>query len=309
MNLPLTSLTTAILLYMAYKLLFPRAPRSPLIYLNSLSKEEKKSLPYSLDFFPNGEFIKSPYGYIRAYRFGPLDGKKVLFLHGISTPCPVFRDLANTSVESGFQVLLFDFFGRGYSDAPTDLPFDGRLHISQILAVLAHYQWNKFDIIGYSMGGAIATSFTSFFPTQVQKVILIAPAGLIPRTTIPLFSRIALSPFIPLSLVHSLFPPGQIESIKRSEEGRPFTDRIVETQSTFNPAIGWATLSSLRHSPLFDQEDMFRSLGNREVFVAWGREDTVTPITGLIRMKNLGHDLVLTRSRELCEAISEYLRG
>ncbi|RAL63175.1 hypothetical protein DID88_004254 [Monilinia fructigena] len=133
----------------------------------TLSRGEIFALPYPPDIFPGARDIPSPYGSTRAYEFGPLTGPKVLLIHGISTPL----------------VLLFDLFGRGYSDGVADLPHDERLYTAQILLVLtsSSLSWvgDGFNILGFSMGGGIAVDFAVGFPEMVQSVVLLAPGGLI----------------------------------------------------------------------------------------------------------------------------------
>lgn len=81
---------------------------SPRVLLSSLSKEEIAALPYPPDFYPGGRWVKTPHGTIRVYEFGPEMGKKVLLIHGISSPCYVFRDLAwRLADEGGCRVMLF----------------------------------------------------------------------------------------------------------------------------------------------------------------------------------------------------------
>lgn len=81
---------------------------SPRILLSSLSKEEIAALPYPPDFYPGGRWVKTPHGTIRVWEFGPETGKKVLFIHGISAPCYVFRDLAwRLADEGGCRIMLF----------------------------------------------------------------------------------------------------------------------------------------------------------------------------------------------------------
>ena len=152
--------------------------------LPTLTHSERLSLPYPPDAFPNPRDIPSPYGTFRAYEFGPPTGRKVLLVHGISTPCLALGGVAHTLAEKGCRVLLFDLPGRGYSDTPADLDHDIRLFTSVILIVLASSPlgWigpDGFSVIGYSLGGGIAAAFTAYFPHLITSLILIAPSGLI----------------------------------------------------------------------------------------------------------------------------------
>lgn len=119
---------------------------------------------------------------------GPPDGRPVLFVHGISTPSLALYPLAQNLVTTqSCRVLLIDLWGRGYSDAPTDLPYDARLYTTQILLALTSspISWTgtdtPFDVIGYSLGGGIAANFAAHFPSLVRSLILLTPAGLIRR--------------------------------------------------------------------------------------------------------------------------------
>jgi pimeloyl-ACP methyl ester carboxylesterase len=105
-------------------------------------------------------------------------------IHGISTSCQTLTQLALALARRGRRVLLFDLFGRGFSDGVGDLPHDDRLYVSQTLLVIASspLPWSgddAFDLVGYSMGGCVAVSFAAAFPRMVGSLVLLAPAGLI----------------------------------------------------------------------------------------------------------------------------------
>ena len=123
---------------------------------------------------------------------GPETGRLVLFVHGISTPSLALYRLADSLVTNhSCRVLLVDLWGRGYSDAPTDLPCDARLYTTQLLLALTSspIPWTGsstgagagFDVVGYSLGGGIAANFAAHFPRLVRSLILLTPAGLIRR--------------------------------------------------------------------------------------------------------------------------------
>ncbi|PWW72197.1 hypothetical protein C7212DRAFT_360536 [Tuber magnatum] len=82
----------------------PSVIPSPRELLGYLTDKEKDYLPYPLDF-------------------GPTKGKKVVFVHRISTLCPVARDLLWD---------LVDLYGRGYSDTRLT-PHDHLLHVSHMI--------------------------------------------------------------------------------------------------------------------------------------------------------------------------------
>lgn len=158
----------------------------------------------------------TPHGTIRVFELGPpTASERVLLLPGLSTPCIALSNLATALVDKGnCRVLLFDYFGRGWSDTPDPehVDHDEKLYITQILYVLASStgsgSWldgddddgrqgksKGFHVMGYSFGGGLAVSFASYFPHLVRSVTLIAPGGLMPwsgnswRTRMLYFTR------------------------------------------------------------------------------------------------------------------------
>jgi len=78
------------------------------------------------------------------------------------------------------------------------VPQDMRLFSYAILLALASSDlcWtgtSSFTIVGYSLGGGIATNFTSFFPQLVSYLILIAPSGLVRKEHISRTSKVLYS--------------------------------------------------------------------------------------------------------------------
>ncbi|ORY62066.1 Alpha/Beta hydrolase protein [Pseudomassariella vexata] len=154
---------------------------SPKSALAGVSASEVESLPYPPDVLPGGRDVPTSYGSIRVFEWGPENGQQVLLVHGISTPAIALGDLAHELVGRGYRVMLFDLFGRGYSDAPNDLPYDVRLYVTQILLVVAssRISWTHFHLVGYSLGGCLSVSFARYFPHRLASLNLIAGGGLI----------------------------------------------------------------------------------------------------------------------------------
>ncbi|KKA30077.1 hypothetical protein TD95_005413, partial [Thielaviopsis punctulata] len=99
-------------------------------------------------------------------------------------------------------------FGRGYSDAPSDLPYDSRLYISQILLVLAssNLAWSgaeAFHLAGYSLGGAIAAAFARYYPHMLKSLSLLTPGGMVRPSHFGFFDRLCLAEgVLPEGFIH-----------------------------------------------------------------------------------------------------------
>lgn len=81
--------------------------RSPRFKRGDAAATAGAALPYQPDTLPGGRDVDTPYGSIRAYEWGPEHGRKVLLVHGISTPCIALGAVAETLVSHGCRVLLF----------------------------------------------------------------------------------------------------------------------------------------------------------------------------------------------------------
>ncbi|KAB5528873.1 Alpha/Beta hydrolase protein [Coniochaeta sp. 2T2.1] len=144
---------------------------------------------YPPSILPGRRPFRTPYGTINIYEFGSPTGEKVLFLPGIGTPVLALGDMALRLAEQGYRVMLFDLFGRGYSDCPTGVEFDSRLYASQILMVLASSElsWTGggegkgFHLVGYSLGGGLAVDFARYFGHMVRSLVVVANGGLVRR--------------------------------------------------------------------------------------------------------------------------------
>ncbi|KAI9849539.1 MAG: hypothetical protein M1837_004159 [Sclerophora amabilis] len=160
------------------------SPRDTL--LPYLSRSQALALPYPPDLLPGARDVDTPYGVMRVYEWGPEEGRKVVMVHGDTTPAPLWGPIGKALVERGCRVLVLDLWGRGYSDTPLNLPHDARLFAMQIFFALASspLSWTGdasggFSIIGFSLGGGITVSFAARFPYLINSIILLAPAGIL----------------------------------------------------------------------------------------------------------------------------------
>ncbi|KAL9088661.1 MAG: hypothetical protein Q9159_002997 [Coniocarpon cinnabarinum] len=109
---------------------------------------------------------------MRVYEWGPSDGRKVLFVHGDATPCPLFAKIADGLVKRGCRVLLFD----SHQDVHLfSLQITYAINSSPIAWTGPH----KFSIVAFSLGAPISLDFITAFPWLIERVIFLAPAGLI----------------------------------------------------------------------------------------------------------------------------------
>ena len=75
--------------------------------LPGLSRQDQAALPYPPNALPGARDVDTPHGSIRVYEWGPEDGRKILLVHGISTPCLSLAAVAKHLADRGCRVILF----------------------------------------------------------------------------------------------------------------------------------------------------------------------------------------------------------
>lgn len=68
-------------------------------------------------------------------------------------PSLVWELVAKRLATAGFRVLIYDLYGRGYSEAPDALstPYNTELYITQLALLMQAVGWRKARIVGLSM--------------------------------------------------------------------------------------------------------------------------------------------------------------
>lgn len=81
------------------------SPRETLV--PHLTVEQAGALAYPPDLLPGARDVSTPHGTMRVYEWGPTDGKKVVFIHGDTSPAPILAPIAKALVSRGCRVIMF----------------------------------------------------------------------------------------------------------------------------------------------------------------------------------------------------------
>lgn len=81
--------------------------KSPLASVLARPLAKQQRLPYPPDSVPGARDVNTPYGCIRVHEWGPEAGRKVLLVHGISTPCLALASVAEELARNGCRVMMF----------------------------------------------------------------------------------------------------------------------------------------------------------------------------------------------------------
>lgn len=106
---------------------------------------------------------------------GPAGGRVVVLLHGGTVPHWGWEVQLPGLSKAGFRGLLYDMYGRGYSDRIAG-PYDRALYARQLKELLDKLGVDiKVDLVTTSFGSAIAAHFTARYPDRVRRLVMIAP--------------------------------------------------------------------------------------------------------------------------------------
>jgi pimeloyl-ACP methyl ester carboxylesterase len=106
------------------------------------------------------------------------EGDALVLLHGVATSRLVWRRVIGP-LARGRRVIALDVPGFGQS------PPAGRgFELEQVADRLVNgVEPERFDLVGHSLGGAVAVATAARHPERVRRLVLVAPAGLEPRAT------------------------------------------------------------------------------------------------------------------------------
>lgn len=281
---------------------------------------------------PGGSMINLTHGLVHYRWYGPEDGDLAVLVHGITSNEGVMSWLAKDLAKEGYRVLTFDLYGRGHSENARDVDHTHELFTDQIndlLAALGFAEDEKFVLIGYSMGGAVSTIYTAQYGDRVEKLVLIAPAGM--PLEFPLAAKIGNLPYIGELMTSSHFfkyfwTATAKESFIAPHIESEFIEYIVAlshfhvSKENFFAAL----LSTLRHFPLNNAIEFYESVNIQPhipVLFVWGTADQVCPYSGaeqaqriipraqLVTLENAGHAALLENSTVVHSHIVNFLEA
>lgn len=108
------------------------------------------------------------------------EGEPLVLLHGLGASRRLWHRVVPLFAASGRRVLAPDVPGFGDS-APAGPGFDFEAVSEALARPLAEAAGGGFDLLGTSLGGAVALRFALARPDLVRRLVLAAPAGFSPR--------------------------------------------------------------------------------------------------------------------------------
>lgn len=269
-----------------------------------------------------GEIAVLPGGTTHYRWTGPEKGQVAVCIHGLSTPSYIFAATERSLAALGYRVLSYDLYGRGYSSRKPG-PQTADFFLGQLRYLLRRLDVaGPVTVLGYSMGGQIATAFAAEEKDRVSALILAAPTGLLPATN-SLRHPAWLAPVVGdwLTRVAGGWALRR-ELVEHRNAATVIPDlgdrQAAETQTRgFLPAL----LSSRRYLLAFSATEDHKRIARAgiPVLALWGPEDPVVPLAAMGRLAELnpdarheqipgaGHNFLQTHPAQVAEALRRFL--
>lgn len=273
----------------------------------------------------------------------PLGAPPVLLVHGFMGSHHYYTYLASALRAAGRRVVRLDNYGRGFSTAGAG-PMDANLFVVQLLETLEHLGLAQVDLVGYSMGGAIAIAFAAKHPEKLRSLVLLAPAGMPSLDKIPKFaSSIGCLPGIDMLLgvviIGLVFSRkhvygGDWELLNAGGTARLTELHAVEmlrlpVEGLRLPHAFGRTIARFPMGGLTAEARAFGELGGSgrssepavQTLAVWGTRDSIIPAKGLEELRELmpylqshvfptaGHAFPLERAEETAEVLTRFWSG
>lgn len=224
-----------------------------------------------------GEFVVLRDGATYYEIAGPDTGAVVLLVHGFSVPSYIWDSTFTALATSGFRVIRYDLYGRGWSERP-DAAYDGAMYDAQIEGLLDSLRITEpVHLVGLSFGGFVTSHFVSTHPERVRSLTLMDPVA--SSSPSPLLLR---TPVIGAWLFQVTQMPGRAEG-QTSDFLEP--ERWPTWVEQYRPQMQFRGFGrSLHRSALTMGRTNFDTLftqvarSGKPVALIWGKEDKTTPL-------------------------------
>ena len=259
------------------------------IKVYSLILEESEIIELNNEIRENleGNFILLSDGYTNYELIGPENGQTVVLIHGFFIPSSVWDLNIDNVADSGFRVLRYDTFGRGYSDRP-DVEYDTELYTRQLYDLIDKLNLNApIDLIGSSHGGMIIMAFTEKYPELVRRLVLVNPAGFTFTEAQLQFGKIVNTFTSAIGIQKIIMNEKTLRDIFKniSEEPNESSSTIYNNFDKILEQLKYKGLRNAVYSAVRNLESNAKEVyedvanTNKDIMLIWGEQDKGIPLS------------------------------
>jgi len=215
-------------------------------------------------------------------------GPTVLLLHGIGHSLRNWSRTVPALVEAGFRAISIDMPGFGYSEPMPDV-LDEAGSTVFLEAFLDTFYVDDVDLVGHSLGGAVATAFALHRPARVRRLALVAAAvGPDVNPALRLLTLQVARPLVRPFALRQVF--GLIAS---SWDEEVLEQELRDAERWLNDEAArryfWNVLrAGLRFRGVRPERLLLDRLPELRmpVLVAWGRQDQLLPFSNVEKIRS-----------------------
>jgi len=207
--------------------------------------------------------------------------KTIICITGIGGFTKIFDSLSDNIIKNGYNVLLYDLIGRGYSDYPSNNIFNAESHIQQLrdLIIFLGINHDKYILLGHSMGGCLATLYANEYHEEIASLILLAPVGLLHNNVLEMIKS---SPVWLQAIIK--YPAIFLQELSWIQcfvdSNTDVADEIIKSLKQINnknPKIFDALWECLLQFPLHNNESQVKQLATKNIhtLLLWGEMDNI----------------------------------
>ena len=239
-------------------------------------------------------------------------GIPLLLLHGLGGSIESWSNNINF-LSTKFRIIALDLPGFGLSDKPK-ISYSLKFYVYFLEKFIKRINLNHLFIIGSSLGGHIAVEFTLKNRKMVDKLILISPAGSLPKS---FKGTRELKRYVKIVNARSSRDIGRIlTSIDTSMVNPSYADITFKRLSL--PGAKEAFISALKGSARAQRYNNQLEKIDTSMLLIWGKKDRMIPLkfirpfmehgnSRIIIFENCGHRPHVENPRLFNKVVKDFL--
>ncbi len=229
-----------------------------------LNDEARKQAP--------GKFVPLSNGLTHYVELGPSDGEPVLLVHGGGiTGMEVWKFNAQFLADHGKRVLMYDLYGRGYTDRLAG-EYTPEVMVQQMEEMMDHVKFpDTIDIVSMSMGSMIALEYATLQKRKVRTMVFLDPYA----TGDYRPNKLLTIPVVSSMLMTFYWYPNAVENQRKEFVNQPLFETYAERLRYFMSFEGYkhTNYSTWMHTLNQPRMELMRQLPPNRVLLLYGAND------------------------------------